>query len=190
MHLLVDRSCIGCAVRPIVVLHNPCDIPAFTQVDALYSVISKMFARRAVYTNQSIYSYHYHPSSQRAVFTTVGMPSLSAALVHGPQQILNPFGVKTAIWPDCQQASKPLITVTLAAQFFLITLIIVTQTGQQSSVHCSDHHPSVGRLNSEVGSVVSFDDRHVRQDARALGGRGMDVLLFSIEIFQWKIPYL
>jgi hypothetical protein len=121
------------------------------------------------------------------------MPSLSAALVHGPQQILNPFGVSTAIWPDCQQAPKPLITVTLAAP---ITFIIVTPTGQQSPVHCPDHHPSVGSLHSEAGSVVSSDDRplgecHVRQDTRALGRRGMDVLFtVRIEIYQWKIPYL
>jgi hypothetical protein len=52
------------------------------------------------------------------------------------------FGVKTAIWPDCQQAPKTLITVTLAAP---ITFVIVTPTGQQSPVHCPDHHPSIAK---------------------------------------------
>jgi hypothetical protein len=52
-----------------------------------------------------------------------------------------------------------MITVTLAALNLPITFIIVSPTGQQSPVHCLDHHPSVGSLTSEAGSVVSFDDR-------------------------------
>jgi hypothetical protein len=52
-----------------------------------------------------------------------------------------------------------MITVTLATLNLPITFIIVSPTGQQSPVHCPDHHPSVGSLTSEAGSVVSFDDR-------------------------------